>query len=212
MCLLLLLLLFSCWVVSDYLQPTDCSTPGFPVLHCLLQFAQTHSCPLSWRRHSTISPSVPLFLLPSVFPSIMVFSNELMINQIYPVSEVQKGPTILWFMLWGKTPDTAPQGRLHTMKPWMETRWILHADSAPILPSTPAVVSILQWIPSTSRHEIHLYQMTNFLFSFSCLLQPFIFPHLRKSFQVPETESFTFTSYVLWSNTVVQSQSGRNDL
>ena len=50
---------------------------------------------------------------------------------------------------------------------------------------------------STSRHDLHLYQMTTFVFPFSCLLQPFIFPHLRKSFQVPETESFTFTFYVL---------------
>ena len=25
-----------------FCDPTDCSTPGFPVLHCLLEFAQTH--------------------------------------------------------------------------------------------------------------------------------------------------------------------------
>ena len=29
----------SCLTLCD---PMDCSTPGFPVLHCLLEFAQTH--------------------------------------------------------------------------------------------------------------------------------------------------------------------------
>ena len=37
----------------------DCSTLGFPVLHCLLKFAQT--CPLSWWCHPTISSSVSPF-------------------------------------------------------------------------------------------------------------------------------------------------------
>ena len=53
----------------------DCSTPGFPVLHCLPKFAQTHA---HWVADA-IQPShsvIPLFLLPSIFPSIRVFSNE----------------------------------------------------------------------------------------------------------------------------------------
>ena len=33
---------FSCSVVSDS-DPMDCSTPGFPVLHYLLEFVQTHA-------------------------------------------------------------------------------------------------------------------------------------------------------------------------
>ena len=36
------LLLFSHSVISDSLQPMDCSMPGFPVLHRLLDLAQTH--------------------------------------------------------------------------------------------------------------------------------------------------------------------------
>ena len=35
------------------------------------------SCPLNWWCHPTISSRHPLFLLPSIFPSIRVFSNEL---------------------------------------------------------------------------------------------------------------------------------------
>ena len=37
-------------------EPMDCSTPGFPVLHQLLELAQTH--PLSQWCHPTISSSV----------------------------------------------------------------------------------------------------------------------------------------------------------
>ena len=33
-------------------------------------------CPLSWWCHPAISPSVPFLLLPSIIPSIRVFSNE----------------------------------------------------------------------------------------------------------------------------------------
>ena len=35
------LLLISCSVMSDS-DSTDCSTVGFPVLHCLTEFVQTH--------------------------------------------------------------------------------------------------------------------------------------------------------------------------
>ena len=56
-------------------NPMDCSMPGFPVLHDLPEFSQTHV-------HGSLMPSshlilyCPLLLLPSIFPSIRVFSNE----------------------------------------------------------------------------------------------------------------------------------------
>ena len=56
-------------------NPMDCSTPDFPVHHQLLELAQTH---LHWVSNP-IQPSHPLsslLLLPSIFPSIRVFSNE----------------------------------------------------------------------------------------------------------------------------------------
>ena len=52
-------------------DPMDCSTPGFLVHHHLLELAPTHVHQVS----DAIQPSHPL-LLPSVFPSIRVFSNE----------------------------------------------------------------------------------------------------------------------------------------
>ena len=52
----------------------DYSTPGFPVLHYVLEFAQTH---VHWIGDAMqpFHPLSPLLLL-SIFPSIRVFSNE----------------------------------------------------------------------------------------------------------------------------------------
>ena len=56
----------------------DCNTPGFPILQYLPESAQTH---VHWvsdnNDNPTISSSVPpLLLLPSIFPSIRVFSKD----------------------------------------------------------------------------------------------------------------------------------------
>ena len=62
----------SCPTLCDLM---DCSTPGFPVRHRLPELAQTHVHRVS----DAIQPShplVPLLLLPSILPSIRVFSNE----------------------------------------------------------------------------------------------------------------------------------------
>ena len=55
--------------------PMNCSTPGFPVLHCFLEFIQT---PVHWVRMPSIHLILcqPLLLLPSIFPQIRVFSNK----------------------------------------------------------------------------------------------------------------------------------------
>ena len=50
----------SCWTLCD---PTDCSTPGFPVHHQLCR---------------------PIRLLPSIFPSIRVFSNKSALHIRWP--------------------------------------------------------------------------------------------------------------------------------
>ena len=47
-------------------DPMDCSTPGFPVLHSLLELVQTH---VHWVVHDAIQPSCPLWS-PSPLPSI----------------------------------------------------------------------------------------------------------------------------------------------
>ena len=62
----------SCPTLCD---PMNCSMPGLPVHHQLPEFTQTHA-------HESVMPSShvfichPLLLLPSIFPSIRVFSSE----------------------------------------------------------------------------------------------------------------------------------------
>ena len=51
----------------------DCSTPGFPVLHYLPVFPQTHSCPLSRWCHPIISSSVASFSCLQSFPASKSF-------------------------------------------------------------------------------------------------------------------------------------------
>ena len=66
---------FSRTVMSDSFDPMDWSMPGFPVHH--------HSgTPLKLMSITSVMPSNylifcrPLLLLPSIFPSIKIFSNE----------------------------------------------------------------------------------------------------------------------------------------
>ena len=53
----------------------DCSTPGFPVHHQLLELAQTHVHRVDDTIHLILCCS--LLFLPSIFPSIKVFSKNL---------------------------------------------------------------------------------------------------------------------------------------
>ena len=81
----------SCPTLCD---PVNCSTPGLPVHHQLLEFTQTHVC-------ESVMPSNhlilcrPLLLLPSICPSIRVFSNESALH-------------IRWPMYWSFSLSTSP--------------------------------------------------------------------------------------------------------
>ena len=64
-------------------NPINCSTPGFPVLHYLLEL-------LKFMSIESVMPSNHLILchsfllLPSVFPSVRVFSNESFLHIRWP--------------------------------------------------------------------------------------------------------------------------------
>ena len=79
-----LLLLFSvdksCLTFCD---PMDFSTPGSPVLHCLWSLLK--SCPFfSVMLSSYLIFCCHLLLLPSIFPSFRVFSNESVLHSKWP--------------------------------------------------------------------------------------------------------------------------------
>ena len=61
--------------MSNSLQPVDYSMPGFPVLHCLLESVMLSS-------HLILCHSI--LLLPSIFPSIRVFSSESALHIRWP--------------------------------------------------------------------------------------------------------------------------------
>ena len=65
----------SCLTLCD---PTDCSIPGFPVLHYLLKFAQM--CPLSQWCHSTILSSLIPF---SSYPQSILASGSFLMSQLF---------------------------------------------------------------------------------------------------------------------------------
>ena len=70
----------SCWTLCD---PMDYSTSGFPVLDQLPELAQTHAHRVSDASNHLIL-CCPLLLLPSIFPSFRVFSNESVLHIRWP--------------------------------------------------------------------------------------------------------------------------------
>ena len=70
--------------------PMHCSTPGFPVLHCLLDFAETH---LHWVSDAVqpSHPPLPRLLQPLILPSARVFS----LSQVFASSGQSIGASAL---------------------------------------------------------------------------------------------------------------------
>ena len=77
---------FSRSVMSDSLRPYGLQHTRLPC-PSPTPGACWNSCPLSQRCHPNISSCHPLFLLPSIFPSIRVFSNELALCLRWPSNE-----------------------------------------------------------------------------------------------------------------------------
>ena len=81
MVLLAIVFLLISWVAKSHptlCNPMDYSIPGFPVLHCLLEFAQTYV--LSWWYHPNISSSViPFSSCLQFFPA----SGSFLMGQIF---------------------------------------------------------------------------------------------------------------------------------
>ena len=91
-------------------KPMDCSTPGSSVLHYLLEFAQIHST-------ESVMPSnhlilcCSLLLLPSIFPSIRVFSSESALH-------------IRWTKYWSFRFSISPSNEYSGLISFRWTGWI----------------------------------------------------------------------------------------
>ena len=99
----------TCSVAQSFLSlcnPMDCSTLGFFVSHHLPEFAQ---------RHMILSSHLilcrPLFLLPSVFRSIKVFSNEPALRIRWPKD---------WSFSFNISPSDEYSGLLFFRMDWLD--------------------------------------------------------------------------------------------
>ena len=91
-------------------DPRDCSTPGFPVLHCLSEFAPTQST-------ESVMPSnhlilcCPLLFPPSIFPTIRVFSNESVLCIRWPK---------YWSFSFSTSPSNEHSGMISFRMDWLD--------------------------------------------------------------------------------------------
>ena len=91
-------------------HPMNCSTPGLPVHHQLPEFTQTHI----HRVGDAIQPShplSPLLLLPSIFPSIRVFSNESALRIRWPK---------IWNFSFNISPSNEHPGLISFRMDWLD--------------------------------------------------------------------------------------------
>ena len=96
--------------MSTLCDPMDCSTPGLPVHHQLLELAKTHVHPVS----DAIQPSHPLsprLLLPSIFLSIRVFSNESVLHIRWPK---------YWSFSFSISPSNEDSGLISFRMDWLD--------------------------------------------------------------------------------------------
>ena len=75
---------FSHAVVSDFADPMDCSTPGLPVHHQLLELTKIHVHQESVMPSNHLILCHPLLLPPSILQSIRVFSSEWVLRMRWP--------------------------------------------------------------------------------------------------------------------------------
>ena len=90
-------------------NPMDCSTQGFPVHHQLPESTQTHVHWVGDANHLILCR--PLLLLPSIFPSIRVFSNE----SVFPI----RWPKY-WSFSFNISPSNEHPGLISLRMDWLD--------------------------------------------------------------------------------------------
>ena len=101
---------FSCSVMSDFCNPMNCSTPGLPGI--------TNSrSPPKFMSIESVMPSNhlilcrPFLLLPSIFPSIRVFSNESALHIRWPK---------YWSLSFNISPSSEHPGLISFRMDWLD--------------------------------------------------------------------------------------------
>ena len=140
-------------------DPMDCSTPGLPVHHQLpelLKLMSIESVILS----DHLILCCPLLLLPSIFPSIRVFSNESVLCIKWPK---------YWSFSFIISPSNEPQGLISFRMDWLDLLAIQgilksllqhHSSKASILQSSAFFIVQLSHPYMTTGKTIALNRQT----------------------------------------------------
>ena len=171
----------------------DCSTPGLPVHLQLLEFTQLISIVLVMPSNHHIL-CCPLFLLPLIFPSIRVFSNESALHIRWPK---------YWSFSFSISPSDEHSGLISFRMDWFDLaavqetlRSLLqhHSSKASILPCSAFFVVQLSHLYMTTGKTIALTRrnfvgkVMSLLFDMLSRLITTFFPrskHLLISWQSP---------------------------
>ena len=123
-------------------DPMDCSTPGFPVHHQLPELLKLMS--IEWVMPSShFILSHPLLLLPSVFPSIRVFSIDSVLHSRWPKS---------WGFCFSISPSHEYSGLISFRMDWLDLLAVQgtlksifqhHSSKASILYCSPETITTL---------------------------------------------------------------------
>ena len=98
-------------------DPVDCSMPGFPVHHQLPELIQSHVHRVIDGHELNVMPSnhlilcCPLLLLPSILPSIRVFSNESVLRIRWPK---------YWSLSFSISPSNEYSGLISFRMDWLD--------------------------------------------------------------------------------------------
>ena len=136
----------------------DCSTPAFPVHHQLPELPQTHVHQVSDATNHLIL-CCPLLLLPSIFPSIRIFSNESALRMRWPK---------YWSFSFSISPSNEHSGLISFRMDWLDLLAVQrtlksllqhHSSKAPILQCSAFFIVQLSH-PYTTGKTITLTRQT----------------------------------------------------
>ena len=127
----------------------DCSTPGLPVQHLLLEFTQLMSIELVVPSNHLILCR-PLLFLPSIFPSIKVFSDESVLRIRWPK---------YWSFSFSISPSSEYPGLISFMIDWLDLLAV-QGTLKSLLQHHSSKASILQCSAFSTVQLLHPYMTT----------------------------------------------------
>ena len=121
-----------------------CSTSGFPVLHYLLEFAQTH---VHWVSNASQPSHLLSSLLALIFPNIRVFSSESALHIRWPK---------YWSFSFSISPSNEYSGLISFRIDWFDLLAVQGTTNS-LLQHNNLKATILQWSVFFVTQLSHLY-------------------------------------------------------